>query len=288
MGARFHANALIPARHGVASSERTPCPAATRWRQGLSARPPSPRRGPTDVGPRLAPWAADDPVGRAARPPYTIRQARDHSQRAAAHRAALPTRPAPQSLTKGAHSRVQHTAHTGGASAAHTDAHANPTRTRAQHACAARQRIATHRGSARRGGRLEFAAQHFTPTGLRPPPLMVPPPRTPILGFAPSPCAVSPAMCRRFRGTQSCVVRASGGGGQSLWSDTGVVLSLVSEGGLKVRIFYFYTLMGHKKEAARPVYGLCCCRAGRAVGLSALLSGHCVLSGCQAAVRLSR
>ena len=26
--------------------------------------------------------------------------------------------------------------------------------------------------------------------------------------------------------------------------------------------------MGHKKEAARPVYGLCCCRAGRAVGLS--------------------
>merc|ERR1711935_535250 len=23
--------------------------------------------------------------------------------------------------------------------------------------------------------------------------------------------------------------------------------------------------MGHKKEAARPVYGLCCCRAGRAV-----------------------
>jgi len=46
--------------------------------------------------------------------------------------------------------------------------------------------------------------------------------------------------------------------------------------------------MGHKKEAARPVYGLCCCRAGRAVGLSALLSGHCVLSGCRAAVRLSR
>ena len=26
--------------------------AATRWRQGLSARPPSPRRRPTDVGPR--------------------------------------------------------------------------------------------------------------------------------------------------------------------------------------------------------------------------------------------
>ena len=32
------------------------------------------------------------------------------------------------------------------------------------------------------------------------------------------------------------------------------------------------------------MYGLCCCRAGRAVGLSALLSGHCVLSGCRAAV----
>ncbi|EOD22465.1 hypothetical protein EMIHUDRAFT_240329 [Emiliania huxleyi CCMP1516] len=47
----------------------------------------------------LAPWAADDPVGRAARPPYTIRQARDHSQRAAAHRAALPAKPAPQSCT---------------------------------------------------------------------------------------------------------------------------------------------------------------------------------------------
>ena len=37
----------------------------------------------------------------------------------------------------------------------------------------------------------------------------------------------------------SCVVRASGGEAQSRWSDTGVVLSLVSEGGLKLRIFYF-------------------------------------------------
>jgi len=37
-----------------------------------------------------APWAAADPVGRAERPPYTIRQARDHPQHAAARRAALP------------------------------------------------------------------------------------------------------------------------------------------------------------------------------------------------------
>ena len=43
------------------------------------------------------------------------------------------------------------------------------------------------------------------------------------------------------------------------------------------------TLMGHKKEA---LLGLCTVCA--AVGLSALLSGHCVLSGCQATVRLSR
>ena len=60
------------------------------------------------------------------------------------------------------------------------------------------------------------------------------------LGFAPSPCVVSPAMCRRLRGTLSCVVRASGGGGQSHRSDTGVWVSPVSEGGLKVRIFYFF------------------------------------------------
>ena len=46
-------------------------------------------------------------------------------------------------------------------------------------------------------------------------------------------------MCRRYRGMLSCVVRASGGEAQSRWSDTGVVLSLVSEGGLKLRIFYF-------------------------------------------------
>ena len=58
-------------------------------------------------------------------------------------------------------------------------------------------------------------------------------------GFAPPPCAVTLAKCRRYRGTLSCAVRASGGEAQSRWSDTGVVLSLVSEGGLKLRIFYF-------------------------------------------------
>ena len=39
--------------------------------------------------------------------------------------------------------------------------------------------------------------------GPRPPPLMVPPPRPPILGtlgFAPPPCVVSPTMCRRYSG----------------------------------------------------------------------------------------
>ena len=41
-------------------------------------------------------------------------------------------------------------------------------------------------------------------------------------GIAPSPCAVTPAKCRRYRGTLSCAVRASGGGWHSPWSDTGV------------------------------------------------------------------
>ena len=35
-------------------------------------------------------------------------------------------------------------------------------------------------------------------------------------GFAPPPCAVTLAKCRRYRGTLSCAGRASGGGGQSL------------------------------------------------------------------------
>ena len=58
-------------------------------------------------------------------------------------------------------------------------------------------------------------------------------------GFAAPPCAVTLAKCRRYRGTLSCTVRASGGEAQSRWSDTGVVLSLVSEGGKKIRISFF-------------------------------------------------
>ena len=44
-----------------------------------------------------APRAADDLLGRAERPPHTISQAHNHPQRAAAHRAALPAKPAPHS-----------------------------------------------------------------------------------------------------------------------------------------------------------------------------------------------
>ena len=92
----------------------------------------------------LAPWAADDPVGRAARPPYTIRQARDHPQRAAAHRAALHSQACASKLHKQAHNRAQRTAHAG-ARAAHADSRAIPTRTRAQHARTARERSAAHK-----------------------------------------------------------------------------------------------------------------------------------------------
>ena len=105
----------------------------------------------------LAPWAADDPVGRAARPPHTIRQAHNHPQRAAAHRAALLAKAAPHSHTNRAHSRAQHTAHAG-ARAAHTDPRAIPTRTRAQHARAARHRSAPHRAHFPSAA----AAQHST------------------------------------------------------------------------------------------------------------------------------
>ena len=59
-------------------------------------------------------------------------------------------------------------------------------------------------------------------------------------GFAPPPCAVTLAKCRRYRGTLSCAGRASGGEAQSLWSNTGVVLSLVSEGGKKIRTSFFH------------------------------------------------
>ena len=50
---------------------------------------------------------------------------------------------------------------------------------------------------------------------------------------------------------------------------------------MSLHALVLYTLMGHKKEAARPVYGLCCCRAGRAVSAAVRplcavgLSGSC-------------
>ena len=91
-----------------------------------------------------APWAADDLVGRAERPPHTTRQALNHPQRAAAHCAALPAKPA-------LHSTVNR--RTAQYIMQHTQARAQqgrrtrgtPTHTHAQHARAARQRSATHR-----------------------------------------------------------------------------------------------------------------------------------------------
>ena len=89
----------------------------------------------------LAPWAADDPVGRVARPPHTTRQAHNHPQRAAAHRAALPARPAPQRLTNRRTAEYS-TQHTPAARAQHTQTrtriqHAHAHSTRASHASAA-------------------------------------------------------------------------------------------------------------------------------------------------------
>ena len=88
-----------------------------------------------------APWAADDPVGRAARPPYTIRQARDHPQHAAARRAALPAKAAPPSCTNRRTTEYS-TQHTPAARAQHTQTrtriqHAHAHSTRASHASAA-------------------------------------------------------------------------------------------------------------------------------------------------------
>ena len=87
-----------------------------------------------------APWAADDLVGRAARPPYTIRQARDHPQHAAARRAALPAKAAPPSCTN--RRTTEHSAQHTPARAQHTQTHArfqhaHAHSTRASHASAA-------------------------------------------------------------------------------------------------------------------------------------------------------
>ena len=89
----------------------------------------------------LAPWAADGPVERAAQPPHTIRQAHDHPQHAAAHRAALPARLAPPSCTNRRTTEYS-TQHTPAARAQHTQTRARPQHahvhsTRASHASAA-------------------------------------------------------------------------------------------------------------------------------------------------------
>ena len=98
-------------RGETAPPRARPRPQREHIRASLSARKHTrqPRSSLTCSADRmLAPWAADDPVGRAARPPYTIRQARDHPQRAAAHRAALPAKPAPQAAQTGAQQSTAH------------------------------------------------------------------------------------------------------------------------------------------------------------------------------------
>ena len=65
------------------------------------------------------------------------------------------------------------------------------------------------------------------------------------------PSQVTPAKCRRSRGMLSCVSRAGGGGGQSLWSDTGVVLSPASEARAKLRIFNFGVRAKSKTKSQR-------------------------------------
>merc|ERR1712162_27141 len=86
-------------------------------------------------------WAADGPVERAAQPPHTIRQAHDHPQHAAAHRAALPAKAAPPSCTNRRTTEYS-TQHTPAARAQHTQTrtriqHAHAHSTRASHASAA-------------------------------------------------------------------------------------------------------------------------------------------------------
>ena len=58
-----------------------------------------------------APRAAADLLGRAERPPHTISRAHNHPQRAAAHRAALPAKPAPHSTAnrRTTQHTIQHT-----------------------------------------------------------------------------------------------------------------------------------------------------------------------------------
>merc|ERR1719149_195708 len=88
-----------------------------------------------------APWAADDPVGRAERPPHTTRQAHNHPQHAAARRAALPAKAAPPNC-RNRRTTEYSTRHTPAARAQHTQTrtriqHAHAHSTRASHASAA-------------------------------------------------------------------------------------------------------------------------------------------------------
>ena len=63
-------------------------------------------------------------------------------------------------------------------------------------------------------------------------------------GFAPPPCAVTLAKCRRYRGTLSCAGRASGGGTQSHLSCVRVGSDSSLGGGQKDKhIFFYYHLV---------------------------------------------
>jgi len=124
-----------------------------------------------------APWAADDPVGRAERPPHTIRQARDHPQHAEARRAALPAKAAPPSCTNRRTAEYS-TQHTPAARAQHTQTrtriqHAHAHSTRASHASAAlhtehtphQQQQACH--NAHNARTATMRAHALPPTGAR-------------------------------------------------------------------------------------------------------------------------
>ena len=92
----------LPSRYPIPDrGETTPPPAPARARSVNTYARPSPHgnirasraHSLTCSADRMpAPWAADDLVGRAEQPPHTIRQALNHPQRAAAHRAALPAK----------------------------------------------------------------------------------------------------------------------------------------------------------------------------------------------------
>ena len=134
--------------------ETTPPPAPARARSvNTYARPSS--HGNIRASRAAATHAAPTACSRPG--PPTTRSGELRGRRTPSGRRAT-TRSAPQPTAQpcqpklrlpaaqtGAQQSTQHTAHTGGARAAHADAHAHPTRTRAQHARVARQRSAAHR-----------------------------------------------------------------------------------------------------------------------------------------------